>query len=128
MGRIIPLVHWPVFVGAKWARTLTLYTSKDEYDSDPSTAAKKDWTGYTATMAVRSREADATAIVELSTVNGRIVLGGTAGTITLTLDDSVTAAIDPQVGVFDFVPNDGTDQLEPLFRGQLEFIHSSTLQ
>jgi hypothetical protein len=40
-------------------------------------------TGYTARMQVRSTLESAEALIELTTANGRIALGGSAGTITL---------------------------------------------
>ena len=42
-------------------------------------------TGYTAKMQVRSSAESDIVLLELSTTNGYIVLGGTAGTITLTV-------------------------------------------
>lgn len=57
-------------------------------------------TGYTARMHVR-RDYDApTTLVELTTANGRIALGGSAGTITLSLNSATTAAIS-RSGVYD---------------------------
>ena len=45
-------------------------------------------TGYTAKMQVRVAP-DSPVIVELSTENGRIILGGVNGTIDLKIEDSV---------------------------------------
>lgn len=42
-------------------------------------------TGYTAKMQVRETIDSATVVLELSTTNGRIALGGVAGTISLTV-------------------------------------------
>lgn len=59
-----------------------------------------DLTGYTARMQVR-RDIDATAtLIELTTENGRITLGGEAGTITLNIDADDTSDI-PRPGVYD---------------------------
>lgn len=59
-----------------------------------------DLTGYTARMHIR-RDYDASAtMVELTTQNGRIVLGGDEGTITLSLDAATTAGI-TRSGVYD---------------------------
>lgn len=59
-----------------------------------------DLSGYTARMQIR-RDYDATAVmVELTTSNGRIVLGGEEGTITLSLDAATTAGI-TRAGVYD---------------------------
>lgn len=48
-------------------------------------------TGYTAKMQVRAAP-DSPVIVELSTENGRITLGGVNGTIDLKIEDSVIVA------------------------------------
>jgi hypothetical protein len=42
-----------------------------------------DLSGYTAEMVIRDRTTSATVILTLSTANGRITLGGAAGTIDL---------------------------------------------
>ena len=41
--------------------------------------------GYTAAMQVRDGRCSQTIVVTLSTANGRIALGGAAGTVTLTI-------------------------------------------
>ena len=51
-------------------------------------------TGYTARMDVRtSIDAAGAATLSLTTGNGRIVLGGTAGTIALSAEGTATAAV-----------------------------------
>lgn len=54
-----------------------------------------DLTGYTAVMQVRQTQASVEALLELTTVNGRIVLGGKTGTIDLILGADVAAAFTP---------------------------------
>jgi len=58
-------------------------------------------TGYTARMQVRSTLESASTVVELTTANGRIALGGAAGTITLTISATDTAALTSGRGVYD---------------------------
>jgi hypothetical protein len=58
-------------------------------------------TGYTARMQVRSTLESAEALIELTTANGRIALGGSAGTITLTISATDTAALTAGRGVYD---------------------------
>ena len=58
-------------------------------------------TGYTAKMQVRRNPASDEVLLEASTTNGRIALGGSAGTITLTLSATVTAAITWSRGKYD---------------------------
>jgi hypothetical protein len=50
-------------------------------------------TGYTARMQIRPAAASATTTLSLTTENTRIALGGTAGTITLSISATDTAAI-----------------------------------
>lgn len=50
-------------------------------------------TGYTARMQIRPTAASATTTLSLTTENNRITLGGTAGTITLSISATDTAAI-----------------------------------
>jgi tRNA threonylcarbamoyladenosine modification (KEOPS) complex Pcc1 subunit len=59
-------------------------------------------TGYTARMMLRSAFTSASNVISLTTENGRIALGGSAGTITLTISATDTAALAaPQYGVYD---------------------------
>lgn len=78
--------------GTDWAETFTLRSK--------ATGEPIDLTGYAARMQVR-RDYDASAVmVELTTANGRIVLGGEDGTIALSLTASTTAGI-TRSGVYD---------------------------
>lgn len=60
-----------------------------------------DLTGCTARMQVREEVESTAALLELTTENGRIALGGTAGTVDLLVDAGATAAITWTGGVFD---------------------------
>lgn len=64
--------------------------------------------GYTALLQIRDA-IGGTVLLELSTANGRITLGGTAGTVTLFASDEVTKLIDWTAGVYDLLmtPPDG---------------------
>jgi|TARA_Y100000310_G_scaffold309531_1_gene353733 hypothetical protein len=78
-------------------------------------------------MIVRRTIGATSGIITLNTTNGRITLGGVNGTIALLIDDSDNT-LSPGLAYFDFVPNDGTDELPPLFGGVLEFVRTVTLQ
>lgn len=52
-----------------------------------------DLTGCTAAVDVRLTEFSATAVIELTTENGRIAIDGPAGKVTLSLTAAETAAI-----------------------------------
>lgn len=65
---------------------------------------------YTARMQVRQSFTSEDALLSLTTTDGTIVLGGAAGTITLTLDATDTAAITWRRGKYDLelISGDGT--------------------
>lgn len=74
-----------------------------------------DWTGCTARMQVR-REVDSNSVlVELTTANGRIVLGA-EGEITLTMDAATTAGI-TRSGVYDIEVVTASGQVNRPLRG-----------
>ena len=61
---------------------------------EDSAGSAVNLTGYTARMDVRtSIDAAGAATLSLTTGNGRIVLGGTAGTIALSAEGTATAAV-----------------------------------
>ena len=73
-------------------------------------AAPVDLTGCTARMQLRSQITSDAILIELTTENGRITLGGTAGTIELTISATDTAALNFTSAVYDLeiVYADGT--------------------
>ncbi len=64
-------------------------------------AVAVDLTGCTARMHVRSKVDASTTLLELTTENGRIVLGGVTGSITLKLSATETSALNWTNGVYD---------------------------
>lgn len=60
-----------------------------------------DITGYTAIMHIRSKQPSDEVILELSTANNRIILGGTNGAIELEIDSTDTAALKKGKYVYD---------------------------
>lgn len=66
-----------------------------------SAGAPIDLTGYTARMQIRTSARAATATLALTTENGRIALGGAAGTITLSISAVDTAALAARPYVYD---------------------------
>ena len=74
-------------------------------------------TGYTARMQVRSTLESATSVVELTTANGRIALGGAAGTITLTISATDSAALTAGRGVYDLELVSGSGIVTRLLQG-----------
>lgn len=57
--------------------------------------------GYTARMQVRSDHESATVLLSLTTENGGITLGGSAGTVTLSATATATAALESGEHVYD---------------------------
>lgn len=57
-------------------------------------------TGFTARMKVRNASTDV-ELLSLTTENGKIALGGVAGTITLTLTAAETALLAPELARYD---------------------------
>lgn len=65
-------------------------------------------TNYTATMTVRPSINSALTSVLATNANGKIVLGGSTGLVTVTLSSTVTTELDPSRYVYDFVLDSGT--------------------
>lgn len=78
--------------GTDWSETFTLRSK--------ATGVPLDLTGYTARMQMRREYTSPTTMIELTTGNGRIVLGGEDGTVTLRLNATETASI-TRSGVWD---------------------------
>ena len=79
--------------GATFTRQLTW---KD------SAGSAVNLTGYTARMQLRSSiDASGAAVLDLTTENNRIVLGGTAGTIDLSVSASTMGSVSPATYVYD---------------------------
>lgn len=86
--------------GATFERLLTIKDSNGDL---------LDLTGYTARMQVRPEVESDSILVELTTENGRITLGDAAGTVSLYIAASDTAALDKS-GFYDLeiIAVDGT--------------------
>lgn len=64
-------------------------------------AVPVDLTGCTARMQVREKLDAPAVLVELTTENGGIALGGVSGTVTLRIEADATAAFTWRAGVYD---------------------------
>jgi len=73
-------------------------------------------TGFSAHMQVRDR-AGGTLLADFSTAGGQITLGGIAGTITLTVPASATAAYGFDSGTYDLRMTDGAGNVTTLLAG-----------
>jgi hypothetical protein len=83
-------------------------------------------TGYTARMQVRATLESASTLVELTTENSRIALGGTAGTITLTIAAADTAALTSGRGVYDLELVSGSGIVTRLLQGAVTISRNVT--
>ena len=75
-------------------------------------------TGYTGTMTVRPFVGSTTTTITATTANGRMVITGATGTVTVTLSAALTEPIVPGRYSYDLVLNSGatiTRYLEGLF-------------
>lgn len=92
---LIPLI---LVQFADFARTLTWKTG-----ASSSSAVPVDLTGWTAELTAREVASSSDAILSISTTSsaqGLIVLGGTAGTIALSVPNAVTATLPPGAFVY----------------------------
>ena len=67
-----------------------------------------DLTGYTGVMTVRPFIGATTTTVVASTANGRMTLGGIAGTVTVLIDATTTGAIGSGRYVYDLILTTGS--------------------
>jgi hypothetical protein len=65
-------------------------------------------TSYTATMTVRPFIGSTTTTIVATNANGKIVLGGAAGTVAVTFNAATTGAFTPGKYVYDLVLDSGT--------------------
>ena len=92
--------HFIVEQGATFSQILTLKDSSN---------AVINLTGYSAgEMDLRENPEAASPIITLTVANGRIALGGSAGTVTLTITATDTAALTAGDGVYDLELTNGS--------------------
>jgi ubiquitin-activating enzyme E1-like protein len=76
-------------------------------------------TGYTARMQVRATIAASSALLDLTTANGGVTLGGTAGTIRILATATQTAALTINEGFYDLELIDGAGAVRRLLKGSV---------
>lgn len=86
-----------IYQGATFFESWAWSTAPDE----SSAYTPVDLTGCTARMQIRAKIEATTPLLTLTTENGGISLGGTAGTIELLIDADDTAALTWTSGVYD---------------------------
>ena len=100
-----------IYQGATLSRTVVW---KD------AAGALVDLTGYTARMQIRASVRNPEILVSLTTENGGIALGGTAGTVDLLLTAAQTAAIAARAGAYDLELVDSGGAVTRLLYGAVE--------
>jgi hypothetical protein len=78
-----------------------------------------DTTGYTASMRIKLTTISPTSIIELTTENGRIVLGGENGLITLQLTPAQTNGISPGQYYYDLDLLGSNGYVQTIMRGMV---------
>jgi len=84
-----------------------------------STGTLINLTGYTAHMQVRKSYTTSEIDLNLSTSNGAIVLGGSAGTIVVTATATLTLALTIKAGLYDLVLTSGGGVATRLLEGSV---------
>lgn len=111
--------------GSTFARTLTLrYPDPESPAIDPEYLLW-DFTGYTARMQVRRTLQSTTALISLTTANGRITLGGVTGNIELLIDAEDTAEITSS-GVYDLEIIDPNGVVSRILQGEFHLSEEVT--
>jgi len=101
--------HFIIEQGATFGQTLTLKDSSDTLIN---------LTGYTsAEMDLRETPESSSEVLTLTTANNRITLGGSAGTVTLSISSADTANLTAGDGVFDLEVVDGSSRVFRILEG-----------
>ena len=111
-------VHFEIPCYSEFGVTMTWYTSSAK-------TATIDLSTYTSAMDIRRKQSDSAALIALTSSSG-ITLGGSAGTIVITLTDTQTAAVTPGPGVWDLELIDSGGSSLRLVEGTCEFTPSVT--
>lgn len=107
MATVIDLpgqLNFPIYVGATLSLTLTWTTN----------GVPVDLSGYAAALTIRDGQ---DVVIAMTTANGRIVLGGAAGTVTLTVAAEDTAALTPGTADYDLLLTSSGGTVTPLVAG-----------
>lgn len=76
-------------------------------------------TGYTAEMKIRKNSSTGAVLKTLNTTNGKIALGGTAGTVTITMSSSETDVLPVGRHVYDLELVSGGGEVNRVLEGRL---------
>ncbi|CAB4194558.1 hypothetical protein UFOVP1264_13 [uncultured Caudovirales phage] len=111
--------------GSTFNMFFTYYDKVTNEQTGVVTKTPVNLTGYGARMMVRSNFTDTTPMLSLTSTAGDIVLGGSAGTISITASATTTASMIPGMGVYDVEIYNGTF-VRRLFGGRVEITAEAT--
>ena len=111
-------VHFEIPTYSEFSVTMTWYVTSAK-------SSTVDLSTYTAAMDIRRKQSDSSALIALTSGSG-ITLGGSAGTIVISLTDTQTSAITPGPGVWDLELIDSGGSSLRLVEGTCEFTPSVT--
>jgi hypothetical protein len=101
--------------------------------ADPCTQVPSDLTGFTADMKIKDNGngtydgyANPNVVLELSTANGGIVLGGTNGIVTIVLTNMQLTDTTWNRGVYNIVLTDMSGKKIPFLHGFITIISDTT--
>ena len=98
-----------IYQGATFNRVLTWKVG--------TPATNVNLTNYTARMQLRTTPAATASVLELTTANARIILGGSSGTITLAISAADTAALAANQYAYDLELIAGNGEVTRLLEG-----------
>jgi|TARA_B100000902_G_C27119981_1_gene818149 hypothetical protein len=100
--------HFIIEQGATFGQTLTL---KDEAGSTINLV------GFTGAMSLKQTPSSTSAILSLTTSNGRMTINGSAGTVALLISATDTANLEPSDGVYDLEITSGAAVVSRIIEG-----------
>lgn len=95
------------------------FTQLVTWKTGPAPGTAVDLTGCTARMHARAKVADALTLLNLTTTNGGLVLGGAAGTVTINLTDEQTTLLAWKSAVYDLEIEFPDGTVKRLMRGSI---------
>ena len=100
--------HFIIEQGATFGQTLTLFDSSNTVIN---------LTGFTGAMSLKEAPDATDNVIQLLTSNGRMTLGGIAGTVTLLISASDTSNLTTDDGVYDLEITSGAGVVTRLIEG-----------
>ena len=107
---IAGVYNFTIYQGATFSREITVKDANNDL---------YNFTNHTARMHIRSEIDSSVVMIELTTENGRIVLGGEDGTITLIIDAEDTAELLTD-GVYDLEIVNYSGRVDRLLKGAVK--------